>query len=616
MNELAAIPVPEAVPARMVNEVLYCPRLMYLEWVQGEFRDNEFTIEGRAVHKNADREGGRLPAPAPVRNKKGPSEADARDTPDSQDGAGAADGDPEPVVARSVWLTSETLGLTARIDVLEGTAGGVVIPIEYKRGGVPRVPERAYISERAQLCAQVLLLREHGYQCDEALIYFAADRRRVAITIDDELIDTTRRAIADARRIAGQPAPPPPLENSPKCRGCSLAPICLPDEVVYLRHIERLSAPVLESEPVEELVSQREPEAATDQLEPAVTTELRRLHPARDDSLPVYVQEHGAHVGVTGDRLRVVRRSGETIEAQLPHTSQVSIFGYAQVTTQALHALFRHGIPLSFFTSGGWYIGQSSGMNSKNIELRIAQYRAADDPTRCLRLASSLVAAKISNSRTFLRRNSDVADQQALRMMAQQAKNAGQASGLDELLGIEGSAARAYFQAFTAMLKGDNAQTVAESFERRNRRPPRDPVNALLSFAYSLLTKDVTLALAAVGLDPMRGFYHQLRFGRPALALDLMEEFRPLIADSVVVTALNTGVVTAADFQHTPVSVLLGSAGRKRFLRAYERRMDHLVSHPVFGYRISYRRVLEVQARLLSRFLLGEITAYPNFRTR
>ena len=153
-------------------------------------------------------------------------------------------------------------------------------------------------------------------------------------------------------------------------------------------------------------------------------------------------------------------------------------------------------------------------------------------------------------------------------------------------------------------------------FNNRNRRPPVDPVNAMLSYAYAMLAKDLTIACWSVGLDPFMGFYHQAKFGKPALALDLMEEFRPLIADSVVVTAINTGVVGPCDFVRRGGAVALLPEGRKRFLQAYERRMESEVTHPIFGYKISYRRVLDVQVRLVSRLLLGEIPEYAAFTTR
>ena len=185
------------------------------------------------------------------------------------------------------------------------------------------------------------------------------------------------------------------------------------------------------------------------------------------------------------------------------------------------------------------------------------------------------------------------------------------------LLGVEGSAARVYYEHFPRLVRPmDPDLSPGLDFEGRNRRPPRDPMNALLSFMYAMLVKDVTVALLAVGFDPFLGFFHRPRYGRPALALDLMEEFRPLIADSVALTAVNTGVLRATDFIRRGGAVSITEAGRTRVLRAYERRMDELVTHPLFGYRISYRRIVEVQARLLGRYLAGEIPEYPGFTTR
>ncbi len=153
-------------------------------------------------------------------------------------------------------------------------------------------------------------------------------------------------------------------------------------------------------------------------------------------------------------------------------------------------------------------------------------------------------------------------------------------------------------------------------FMGRNRRPPKDPVNAMLSFAYAMLTREWTIALSAVGLDPYRGFYHQPRFARPALALDMMEPFRPLVADSTVLTAINNGEVRPTDFVRAAGSCNMSDSGRKRFIAVFERRLEQEVTHPIFRYRISYRRLFEVQARLLARHLAGEVPEYPNFVTR
>ena len=189
------------------------------------------------------------------------------------------------------------------------------------------------------------------------------------------------------------------------------------------------------------------------------------------------------------------------------------------------------------------------------------------------------------------------------------------ASNLETLLGIEGQAAARYFRNFRNLLKRDD-DALSFDFTTRNRRPPTDPVNALLSYAYALLARTWTVTLAAVGFDPYRGFYHQPRYGRPALALDMMEPFRPLLADSTVLMAINNGEIKPGDFVTAAGSVNLNSDARKRFIAAYERRLSQEVTHPIFGYRISYRRILEVQARLLGRFLTGEIFEFPQFVTR
>jgi CRISPR-associated protein Cas1 len=293
--------------------------------------------------------------------------------------------------------------------------------------------------------------------------------------------------------------------------------------------------------------------------------------------------------------------------------------GNVQISTQAVQALCESGVPVCYFSMGGWFYGITMGMNQKNVFLRRSQFRLSDEESFARSLARELVAGKIRNQRTLLQRNHVEPKKSTLAGMKEMADRAETARSLEELLGIEGNAARLYFGDFAGMIKPDEGEKTADlrfDFEGRNRRPPRDPVNALLSLAYSLLAKDLTVAAYAVGFDPHVGFYHQPRYGRPALALDLMEPFRPLIADSAVLTAVNTGMVTERDFVRVGGSVALSAAGRKGFFRAYELRMDTLVTHPLFDYRVSYRRMLEIQARMLARVLDGEIGKYPVFTTR
>jgi CRISPR-associated protein Cas1 len=336
----------------------------------------------------------------------------------------------------------------------------------------------------------------------------------------------------------------------------------------------------------------------------------------RDEPHPLYVTDQGAYLRLDAECLVVKPREGEPREVRLPQTSHVAIFGNVQVTAQTIRALIERNIPLLIFSSGGYYVGRTMGHDGKNVELRIAQHARAADGAFRLRFARGIIASKIENARTLLRRNHDDASAVALFEMTQLARKARAVESVDSLLGLEGTAARTYFGQFSGMLKGEAAACGAFDLDGRNRRPPRDPVNALLSLAYSLLTKDMSIAIGAVGLDPALGFLHTPRYGRPSLALDLMEEFRPIIADSVVVGALNTGVVGEADFLRHGDACALLPAARKRFILAYERRLAQEVVHPVFGYKVSYRRVLELTARLTARLVLDEIPELPAFRVR
>jgi CRISPR-associated protein Cas1 len=553
----------QMMPVRMLNEFAYCPRLFYLEWVQGEFVDNEYTVEGRTAHRRVDARAGAMPPPK----------------------------EEAPFEIRSVALSSARLGLSAKIDIVEG-AGGTVCPVDYKRGKPPQNALGAYEPERVQLCAYGMLLAENGHDCERGVLYFAQAKTRIEVEFDDVLRARTLVLLAQARQIAESDALPPPLTASPKCQGCSLHGVCLPDEVTLLaREGGDVSGPPAEP--------------------------LRRLVPSRDDAQPLYVQEQGARVGLDGEVLEVRSREAGVIgKARLFELSQLVVMGNVQVSSQAIRELCGRGIPICWMSYGGWLSGFTDGLGHNNVEIRRAQFRASEDPAASLRLARRFVRNKIANCRTLLRRNHPEAPEATLREMNALADATEDATGIPGLLGVEGNAARLYFQAFPALLRPSADERLTFDFAVRTRRPPKDPVNALLSFAYSLLAKDMAVTARAVGLDPFLGFYHQPRHGRPALALDLMEEFRPIIADSVVLNAINTGVVASTDFVRSSLGVALKTEGRRRFMQAYERRLEEEVTHPVFGYRISYRRVLEVQCRLLARHLLGEIASYPEFRTR
>ena len=587
----ARIELPPYLPARMLNEFVYCPRLFFYEWVEGVLVQSADTVDGTYRHTRVDSREDELPPP------------------DALEGG-------EAVRARSVSLSSDSHGLIAKIDVIEAE-DGLVTPIYYKRGA-PRTTDEgpeAWPADTVQICSQALILREHGYRVQEGIVYYHQTKQRVRILIDDGLVGQTVEALAAAQRLARTGRIPPPLVDSPKCPRCSLVGVCLPDETRRAMFVRAGDT----GEPDQLVLFDTSEDDGASMLAPGaeLPDEVRRLVPARDDLRPLYVTGFGLTVGKK-DQVLEIREKGKRVqEVRLGEISQLNAFGAVTVTGGALQALCQSGIAVAHFSSGGWFAGLTQGLGLKNVFLRIAQFRRADDVAFCLGLATDLVATKVRNQRVLLQRNHVEPGKAVLERLKHFANRAARASSIEELLGIEGSAARLYFEQFAGMLKVDGTgDWLAFEFARRNRRPPRDPVNALLSFAYSLLVKDLTIVCHAVGFDPFVGFYHQPRFGRPALALDLMEGFRALIADSVVVTAINTRMVTPLDFIQAGRAVSLTPRGRKGLIRAYEQRMDHLVTHPLFGYRVSYRRVLEVQARLLGRVVSGEIGRFPGFETR
>lgn len=547
--------VPDLLPARILNEHVYCPRLAYLEWVDRGFVDSADTVEGAIVHKRVDKARGGVPAP----NELG-------------------DGGEDPPPTTSLTLSSEELGLIAKIDVVE-FSGRRARPLEYKRGRPRSAEEPLWEPEHVQICAQALLLREAGYEVDRAEVYFAETRTRHTVAIDAAIEERTRDAIRMAREDAARSEAPPPLLDSPKCPRCSLVGICLPDEINLIR---------------------------------GRSEQPRRLVAGDPPSSPLYVTTQAARLTKRGGRAVLMEEGKESQSRRIVDISHVAVFGNASVGSALLRELFDRGVPVLWFSFGGWLSGFATGMPPGNVTVRQRQHRAA--ALGDSGLAGAFVAGKIRNARTLLRRQASPRPEGALRQLAKLADQAISGPPLESLLGIEGTAARIYFQHFAGLIK--HGELGAFDFKGRNRRPPADRVNALLSFSYSMLTKDAVAACLAVGLDPYVGILHRPRFGRPALALDLIEEFRPLIADSVVLTAINNGEIDGDDFLERAGGIALTAAGRKKFIGTYERRMQTELKHPIFGYRASYRRSLEIQARLLAAVLTGDSPTYRPLTTR
>jgi len=629
----------DTIPIRMCNELVFCPRLFHIEHVQGIFVASAETVEGSGQHERAAKRG-------KVRRKPG---TDAEAQP-------ASDALPwDALIPRSLEWSAPAWGVHGRLDMVE-LGGDEVVAVEAKRGSAPatdahrwqdfEIPHRAWPPDVAQLGLYMAALRDAGLPCSEGRLFYRGNGVHTIIAWSDELERFLRAVVAEARRVRALTVAPEPLESSPKCVGCSLHGVCLPDEHHALKA-----------------------EAAEGELR-----QIRRILPGRDDRAVVHVTRPGTVVRKDGESLVICPRDAEPERVLLKDVAHVAIYGPVQVTEQCMQLLLTQGVPVSHHTSAGRLLGLSAPMLSQNIHLRRAQFRAADDPARTLEAARALVLAKVRNQRTVLRRygrgveqalcdepgelpdwgsaesdgpgvtaagadgdlsldltdddtaatepdltgsSAEAADPrircvQALRAMQQALRRAGQAGDLDVLRGCEGEAAAYYFGALPAILPA----AWQRDFVGRSRRPPRDRVNALLSFGYSLLVRDATAAAARVGLDPMLGFLHTVVPGRPALALDLMEPFRAAWVDTAVLRLIATRGIDREDFVFTSAGVSLTDRGRNALIGAYERRAEELTTHPRFGYRMAYRRLLELEARVLGKWLVGEVEHYTPIWTR
>ena len=541
-------------PVRRLHNFIYCPRLFYFQWVENIFQENADTVAGSHLHRNVDK-------PSKIQD---PKELDL----------------PEGAKLRSLQLQSEILGLIGVVDIIEGTADGAEI-IDYKKGSARRDSEGDRVAKEPdamQVAAHAMLLKEHGINAVRGAIYYAADKRRVPVEFNEELFSKVRKAIEEARAVAASGQCPPPLKNDARCLYCSAYPICLPNESLWWA--KRRKEATVEgqlhfgfsghtNDHVRDKILEALDFAAESGLKEAPTLEPPR--PGGDDSEVLVVQSPGAQIGQRGDQLIVTLKGEDVRKIPGQQVRAIYCYGAVQMTAQAVETCLELGIDVSYFSPAGRFLG------------------------------------------LLLMRNGDVPDRVA-QLMASFRDSTESARDLTGLMGIEGSAAALYFEQFESMLKQRDDWKF--DWRGRNRRPPRDPVNALLSLGYSMLAKELTGVCHSVGLDPFLGFMHQPRYGRPALALDLMEEFRPLIADSVAISLINRGELGPEDFMRNANGMFLTDKGRKPFWEAWFRRLDTEVSHPEFSYKMAYRRMLEVQGRQLWRFVRGEALTYHGFVTR
>lgn len=328
----------------------------------------------------------------------------------------------------------------------------------------------------------------------------------------------------------------------------------------------------------------------------------------------LYLTEQYAYVKKRDDCLLVQLPDKQTREVPLLKIDHVIVVGEITLTTPALAALLEQGAEVCYLSQRGDYRGRLSPPFSKNTFIRRQQYAACGNAERTLAVARFIVQGKLENQRTMLlrgnRKVNDTEIARAAETIKREVAAAPTATTLDSLRGMEGNGAAAYFGVFARLLRQDLG------FARRVRRPATDPVNATLGLAYTCLMNQVMAAIQTVGLDPYAGYLHAAQYARPSLALDLMEEFRPLVADSVVLTLINNHAVQAGDFEEELGTYRLRPAGRRRFYEQFEERLNTEIEHPVFGYKVTYRRCLELQVRLLAKWLEGDVPAYPPFTVR
>jgi len=435
--------VPEYLPARMLNEFVYCPRLFFFEWVDGIFQESADTLEGKFQHKRVDEKPASLPAPEEL-------------------------GD-ETLRSRSVTMSSDRYGVIARMDLLE-VDGGAVTPVDYKHGD-PRETEQGielWPADKMQLAVQGLILRDNGYRCEEGLVYYFKTKQRVRIGFDEALISDTLRIIGEARAAAGAEQIPPPLVDSPKCQGCSLVGICLPDETLGMSAQPQVPDAVQ--------LSLFGGNGETRDRKSAALT-VRRLIAPRDDLRPAYLNTQGMRVGKSGEVLQAREKDTLKQEIRIGEISQLNLMGNIQLSTQAIQSLCQPDVPICYFSQGGWFYGITTGLNVKNVFLRKVQYRLAEENWFVLSFARHLIAGKIRNQRIMLQRNHVEPKAVTLQQMKTMAERAEQAQNVEELLGIEGNAARLYFGDFEGMIKAEDDADVPKQFKfdfsQRNRRATR-----------------------------------------------------------------------------------------------------------------------------------------------
>jgi len=522
-----------------LHALAYCERLFYLEEVEGIRIADADVYAGRALHQQLQQ----------AEEEKGEWS--------------------------SFELSSEKLGLVGKVDALK-RRNGTWIPYEHKRGRARRENKKAiaWPSDALQVTAYTMLLEEElslQEPIQEARVRYHRDNVTVRVSTDKQARDQVLQAIQRSRVLRDSLERPPITEHDAKCLKCSLAPVCLPEE-------ER----VLEDKSWEPV----------------------RLFPPDLEKKNIHIQQHGARISRSGNALKVIQEE-ETTSYPVHEVGTLILHGYPQITTQALHACLYHGISVHWLTCGGRYLaGIQRGVG--NVQRKVRQYQALHDPTFCGDLVQRLVHAKVENTLRYILRATRGTDRTSngladtIQSLRNTLKAIPRTQSPDKLRGHEGLAAKTYFQALPSLLREEVPEAMKP--RGRNRRPPKDRFNALLSFGYALLYQAVLQAVMRVGLEPAIGFFHTPRSSAYPLVLDLMELFRLSLWDLPLIASVNRlQWDIEVDFEEAADRIWLSKAGRKKAIQLFERRLQDSWRHPVVKYSLSYARLLELEIRLLEK---------------
>ncbi len=471
---------------------------------------------------------------------------------------------------KAIDIVDSELGIVGRCDTVRVDPGGELTVVEHKATPIRRKPE-VTDPMRIQLALQALALTNMGLSVVGAQVYFVTHKVNVDVELSDQAFQVARDWVSRTRETIKSVEAPPPLEDSPKCMRCSHVSVCLPDE--------RKLAPV-----------------------------TRTIVVADPDSQILHLATPGSRATTRKGRV-VVRKSDEEL-ASIPieRVQGLVVHGNVDISGALIREILWRSLTVVWCSGSGRVVGWASPADGPNGAARVAQH--VQSATGNLQLARAFVGSKIANQATMLRRNGSGVETEMRRLRSAQRKCV-EATSLEELLGYEGDAAATYFGSFSSMLKVDGLSLLG-----RSGRAAMDPLNAALNYVYGMLVADVIRAIVACGLDPHAGFLHSSARNKPALALDLCEEFRPVVADSVVVRCFNNGEITVQDFTDSLGTVRLRDRGRRALIAAYEARVQTKFAHPTFGYDVTWRRAMEVQARLVLGVIDGTQHEYRGIRVR